>query len=334
MKDAIVWLVLPLSLGILSGCNKDGNLSSPIGSNWVKGQGIQGYGISGLGAIGQNFVAGSSCAPCSQAYVFLSSDGGLTWNLQESFHVNNHAPNNRLYIYPQETFFAHGAELYLGIQSGGNGSIYASTDGGVTWTQKDTSFTKEANCFAAINDTIFVGTNHGVFYSIDNGASWDQADTAGMSQPVDELAVIGSILFAATPGEGIYRTTNGAQGWTPINATTFDFHGLASIGNALFASAFGDSSLGGVFVSTDLGGNWERADDGLRDKGVNALCATAAELFVGTNSGVFASSDEGTTWKDISIGVSLPSVSTLSVVGQYLLVGTSDGVWRYRTPNG
>ncbi|MDG6999686.1 MAG: exo-alpha-sialidase [Nitrososphaerota archaeon] len=329
MKLLSACFVLFFSFALLSGCNKDNNPISPSGPAWTQGQGIQAYGISGFGAIGQNLVAGSSCAPCSQAYVFLSADNGLTWNLQGSFHVNNHVPNTRLYIYPQEAFIAHGGELYLGIQSTGNGSIYESADNGMTWTEKDTSFTNAANCFAIINNTIFVGTLHGVFRSTDGGTSWKPTGTVAMSEPVANLAVIGSVLFAGTNGVGIYRSTDLGESWAKVNPTSSDFRGLATIGNILFAAAFGDSTTGGVFVSTDLGESWKQSDAGLSDKGVDALCASATELFAGTSRSVFASTDQGVTWKDISVGVGLPTVGTLSVSGLYLFVGTSSGVWRY-----
>lgn len=328
MKLLSACFILFFSFALLSGCNKDNNPISPSGPAWTQGQGLEGYGISGFGAVGRDLFAGSSCAPCSQSYVFRSTDNGLTWTLQESFHVNNHLPTTHLYTYPSEAFVSDGAELFLGIAAGLSGSIHESTDGGITWVERDTGFVENVNCFTIINNTIFAGTDHGVFASTDSGEGWGPADTSEMSEPIDGFAVIGADLFGTTPGEGMYRSADGGQDWINVNATGSNFFGLATLGTVLFAGTFADPSTGaGLFSSTDNGETWMSVP--LPGHRMGALCTGYTDVFAATDSGVFASTDRGKTWKSISTGVPLGTVGTLSVEGPYLLVGTSNGVWRY-----
>jgi len=53
---------------------------------------------------------------------------------------------------------------------------------------------------------------------------------------------------------------------------------------------------GGIFRSTDLGGSWSVANNGLTNFVVYTFIMTAQGLFAGTDSGAFVSIDTGKTW--------------------------------------
>ena len=207
-----------------------------------------------------------------------------------------------------------------------SGSIFLSTNNGLTWVEKDTSFVYNTYCFAEIGETVFAGTNRGVFLSTNTGNSWKLSDSE-MTYPVKELVAVGSTLFAGTNGEGIFRSTNNGIHWTKVDTTNYDFYGLAEVGTKIFAGAFN----GGVFVSKDNGNTWSHADTGLTDYSVNTLYSDGVNLFVGTNSHIFSSSDTGSTWKKISAGTQVDSsaVITLGLYDSYLFAGTNgNGFWR------
>ena len=112
-------VVMPISalllLTLLTGFGRDRYNKEAKASAWTQGQGISGYGPTAIAVIGGNMVAGTSCAPCSQAYVYASTDTGLTWTLQRSFPVINSTPFTRFYTTPFVTFILDSNSLFAGF---------------------------------------------------------------------------------------------------------------------------------------------------------------------------------------------------------------------------
>jgi photosystem II stability/assembly factor-like uncharacterized protein len=317
-------LLFPL---LVFGGHNHSTISSESG--WVQGQGIYGFGPTGFGFSGNNIVAGTSCALCSQTYIFLSTDSGLTWNLRGTFNVLNHPPNTHLYSTPYVTFIKDSIFLFAGFGQVGGYTLYVSTDDGVTWTDPDTDFTQTVNCFAAIGSTVFAGTDSSIFLTTDWGKSWGPASGAATYLPVDGLATLGSILFASTPGEGIYRSTDGGKNWKEINTTNSDFGGLATIGSILFAGSASDTSIGGgLLMSMDSGVTWVR-DVSLPGRAIYVLSGNNTNVFASTDTAVFVSIDSGATWKDVTGGTQVGGVAALATNGEYLFAGTGNTAWRY-----
>ncbi len=323
-----VCLILFFLTILFISCNN--NPISGGNSGWIHCQGLEGFGPTGFGASGQTLLAGTSCGPCSQAYVYRSTDNGLTWVLQQSFEVVTSNPVVPLYLYPHVTFINDGTLLFSGVGNVDYGqNTYVSTDNGRTWTDRDTNFVQVINCLTTIGQTIFAGTNRGVFLSSDGGKSWVPSDSSGLSAPVNGLVAIRSVLFAATSGEGIYRSSNSGQSWIEINPTTSAFTGLATVGDILFWAGLDTSSGGGLFSSTDEGGTWTRIWSLPGDR-LYSLCTSDVDIFAVTDSGVFASFNSGKIWTDISPSVALSSVRAFAVENQNLLVGTDgNGAWLY-----
>jgi hypothetical protein len=307
-----------------------------INSTWVQCADLQNFSFTGFGASGNRLIAGvPPWGATSEDYLALSTDDGTSWTVVDTIPVNNHSPGFHFWINTTVRIFAYGGNIFAGIGGGLSGSLYLSTDSGMSWTEPDSGFLENINGFAAIGGTIFVGTDDGVFLSTDNGTSWSPANT-GMTHQVMGLAVIGTSLFAGTPLAGVFLSTNNGASWSAVDTglTNVHIYDLAAIGSTIFAGAFqfpGDST-GGVFVSTNNGANWNVADTGLTTHTINALIANGTNLYVGTNSGVYTSSDYGTRWIDISSGTPFGSIGALSlaVSDSFLLAGTSEnGVWRY-----
>ena len=70
-----------------------------------------------------------------------------------------------------------------------------------------------------------------------------------------------------------WQQTNGPYGGN-INS-------IAASGSKLFAS----NTVGGVFISTNSGTNWNTFNNGLTNKNVDVLCASGSNIFAGTSSG-------------------------------------------------
>lgn len=92
-----------------------------------------------------------------------------------------------------------------------NGAIFAatydgiwnSTNNGAHWNQVSTGSFKALESF---NQNIFAGSaNNGFYISTNNGLNWTQRNEGLVNTSVNSLTIIGSTIFAATNGDGIWK---------------------------------------------------------------------------------------------------------------------------------
>lgn len=288
-------------------------------------------------ASGNNLIAGTW-----GAYIYLSKDGGLNWALQTSLPCVVTNAKTHLIPIPKVTFLIDGTNVYAGVGGAYNGSVSFSTDNGMTWLQKDSTFIQNINCFAEIGKTIYAGTDFGIFLSKDMGKSWNFA-SSGISYQITQLAVIDTTLFAATSNDGLFRSKDEGVTWSLTDAGLPSKYilGLAVVGSNIFAqvSPATPSSTGGVFISSNYGVSWSESNNGLTNHNmVSVLYSDGSNLFAGTNEGVFLSMNKGGVWMNISVGSQTDSlgITGLGLFNNYLLVGTGGGghssgtgIWLY-----
>jgi hypothetical protein len=164
---------------------------------------------------------------------------------------------------------------------------------------------------------------------------------------VRQYAQVGSTLYAATDGDGIFSSVNAGGLWTAdsgglvpsdgqpeADATTVD--SIVSSG----ATAYAGTDVG-VFSST--GGSWSPLDQGPDpdpahptkfNESVQALLAPApGQLLAGTfGAGVYTSGNGGGAWTPPAAGNGMPSDETVwgldSFVPGIVFAATSDGIYR------
>ena len=120
-------------------------------------------------------------------------------------------------------------------------------------------------------------------------------------------------------------TSNGPEGGTII---------ALAIDPVTPATLYAGTS-GGVFKSTNGGGNWSAVNTGLTDTYVCALAidpATPATLYAGTlGGGVFKSTNGGGDWSAVNTGLTNTCVYALAidpVTPAILYAGTEGGVFK------
>ncbi|HUM02031.1 MAG TPA: PKD domain-containing protein [Thermoanaerobaculia bacterium] len=169
--------------------------------------------------------------------------------------------------------------------------------------------------------TLYAGTwGAGVFKSTNGGGSWT-AINAGLTYPhVGALAIDPSApatLYASNfhvygganagvDGAGVFKSTNGGESWTAINAglTNLNVFALAIDSSApatLYAGTWG----GGVLKSTNGGESWTAINAGLTDRHVSALAidpSAPATIYAGMGytGRVYKSTNGGGTWTSTS----------------------------------
>jgi ligand-binding sensor domain-containing protein len=236
-----------------------------------------------------------------------------------------------LYSGTPVTFFGGKGYILAGIQGGfSHGSIYISTnngvswsDNGITWEKGDTSaLGEQVNDFTSLSGNIFAGTNRGVFRSTDNGMNWASVNT-GLPIPilpagfqVMRLAAQGNALFAGTTSNGVFISNNDGDSWDAVNSglSSLAIYGLTIIGTDVFAGAFPftSDSIGGVFLYVNNEARWKAMNNGLTDHKVNIITSGGGYLFAGTNSGLFVSAKLGGSWAYDSIGTPPQAFAVIS----------------------
>jgi photosystem II stability/assembly factor-like uncharacterized protein len=142
--------------------------------------------------------------------VLKSSDGGQTWSASGAGLPPLSAVS--LAIDPSNP-----AILFAGVASSelapAGGGVYRSVDGGQTWVQSSAGLNPEALVLSvAVDPTnsqiVYAGDYlGGVFVSTDGGQTWGALNEGLTHRMIKDLALSddGSVLYAATWGDGIYR---------------------------------------------------------------------------------------------------------------------------------
>lgn len=205
-----------------------------------------------------------------------------------------------------------------GDPGGNSGSVYRSTNGGVTWTEAalpeddvDPGFDR------AINMVVVAPANPSVVYmcalsggsrSTDAGLTWTG------------VGLLNPRVIAVDPGNAQhgYAIENGSE----LSVTTDGFASTSTLPRpvpeyALRSVAVAPSApttvyLGtyfGVYRSTTSGSSWVSASAGLTSSSVTRVIvdpSTAATVYALTPDGIFKTTDSGSSWSAANVG--LPSL--------------------------
>jgi len=266
------------------------------------------------------FVNASNLYAGTNHGVFLSTDKGSSWN-----DLNNGQPTN----YSVFCIEAIGANLFTGGQVVSNdysswyGTVYRSTNQGLTWIAVLTIPYGNVSSLLAHGAYLFAGTSDGgIFRSSDNGTAWSKVKNEG----TESMAANSSAIIAAT-GEGLVRSLDEGANWitTDTSAAAKRVNYIAGIDSNLFAGTRGY----GVLVSRDSGNSWREVRNGLPafypDMRSIAIVSdeNGTKILAGLlNNGVFRSTDLGTNWSEANNGLVATYVSGIFADGPNLLAAT------------
>ncbi len=181
-------------------------------------------------------------AACGQGYdagVFRSDDGGMTWSLRSNGIAN---PDIRsLAVCPGHPDVAYVGTADAIDDTGENGKIYKTTDGGITWTDMSAGIDNaNARIIVAIavdpNDmnTVYAsvqGYFGGVYKSTDGGATWTRRAAGLHSMPempgfndnpfINYFAML-SLAIDPTDTRNVYIGAGGCWGGTYVSRDSGD----------------------------------------------------------------------------------------------------------------
>jgi len=129
-----------------------------------------------------------------------------------------------------------------------------------------------------------------------------------------KVLLISLLLLLSASQAGIVSA--GTNVWTSNGPEGGTIHALA-IDPVTPATLYAGTSGGGVFKSTNGGGNWSAANTGLTNTDVLALAidpATPATLYAGIlGGGVFKSTNGGGNWSAVNTGLTNAFVRALAI---------------------
>lgn len=258
------------------------------------------------------YVNGTAFDP-GLPFVSRSDDGGLTW--RPVLTSTGFSELLSLAVNPAEP-----DQVYAGGQANMEGFVFASADGGDTWTQSWITYARSIWALAVAPTsppTIIAGgrtiTGGSIIYrSTDLGLTWTpRLIIIGGCCPIEALLVhpITPTIAFAHRGEEVYRSTDGGDTWTSVHTTT-------AAGSEADASLALDPQNPDIVYakawdvlhrSTDGGDTWAWQADLPEDS--RAFLVDPADgdrFYVTTWRGIYRSDDAGATWVPDQAGITSP----------------------------
>jgi photosystem II stability/assembly factor-like uncharacterized protein len=205
---------------------------------------------------------------------------------------------------------ADGAGAAPRILASSQGAVYASGDGGATWTSANGELRSlgyvEALASDASGSLVLAGTETQVFRSQDRGDSWAPASAGLHSSWIEALAIhphdpstvwAAAAGFAGSPKSGLFRSADGGHSWSPGNGpASSPFIRALEIGPEDPSTLYAGGAA--VYRSEDGGERWTSST---LPGGVSVLAlaldpGSPERVWAASYSGLFRSDDGAQSW--------------------------------------
>ena len=290
-------------------------LATTIGfSHWTQSEGTEALDMQALLSFNNYDFAGGATG------TYRSVDQAFTFQL--SNNGNDASGPTRAYTFDDDY-------IYTGTSQG----IFRSNNYGDSWIPKNNGLSNGlTHALIHVGSRMFHTGPFGISTSNNQGDNWSPAGLSGYD--VRCITNIGDNLFVGTNGDGLFKSTDWGENWTPINngSTSSNFRAIESKGNILFA---GGQNGTGVFRSFDFGENWELLTNGISNTSFRGFASNDEIIIAGsTGSGVFYSLDDGDNWQVINDGLTDLNVFDLDLNSNYVIAAThNQGVFHFELSN-
>jgi len=227
----------------------NGVMHSENGTTWTAGNGLSGNVHSVAVHPYENVVyAGADDG------IYISNDRGLNWDVLSN--ALGMGITQGLVIDPTNPQVLYATKWGQGV--------YRTIDGGITWQLGGSGLFDtqlfDLDLHPQNPAILYASTPSGVFQSVDAGANWAVLDSPHRAS---ELAIDpnnADRLIVTTEGNGIARSTDGGQSWSPINEGLGDVTQFVSVAIAPDGSGtvYAGSVNSGIFISNDFGDTWSQ----------------------------------------------------------------------------
>ncbi len=276
------------------GTNDGVFLSADGGTTW---HGLLATTVSVRGIAIHPIRTGTIYAGTYGTGIYKSLNGGSTWSQINLGLVSTSVRDIALNPVRPDTLLA---------ATSTGGGVHRSFNGGLTWAPvPDTAATngaaEQVQWDPLDSQRAYVAElDRGMLKTSDGGNTWFHINRSLTSFRGRALAVVDTVRYFGTDGQGVFFTTISDTLWHPVNT------GITSlVVDALSAKpgtsvCWAGTDGGGVFATSNRGATWSQLDGGL----LNTFCFSLAvrpsthRVYAGMGFGdrFWASSDQGTTW--------------------------------------
>ncbi len=245
--------------------------------------------------------------------VFRSIDGGKTWS-----NIGENLPYK---LTAGVSISLDGNTLYVPTLGGGVYTGRFLSNGEIVWDKRSSLSVPIYNIQVAVDpqdsQTLFASAYPGgLFKSTDGGETWNENNFGMASFKIDDPNRQGYYAFAIAPsnhktlylglyGVGIYRSTDGANTWRPVNGINLTMRKkpiTSLLINPKDEHKVYVATENGIYLTTDGGKHWRDFSRGLITRQIRSLAITAdGKLLCGSlGYGIYWYNPEEKRWEQLN----------------------------------
>jgi len=228
--------------------------------------------------------------------IIHTSDGGTSWNIQDSGTTN---PLEDIFFIDELTGWA-----------AGNNRLLKTTDGGTTWTEQNFGISGNFESIHFLNANEGWVTGSKLMQTSDGGETWVEL---ARNAPIRPVSSISSGIYFLSPDVGfgfadrsVYKSSNGGANWEFIkNGTGLNFTSISFTNENEGWGVGRAGTRGAVFHTTDGGITWMQQAISNKIRTFNSV------QFINNTTGwiaedsefIFRTTDGGNTWIETNTGL-------------------------------
>jgi photosystem II stability/assembly factor-like uncharacterized protein len=151
------------------------------------------------------------------------------------------------------------ADSNIGVIVGNGGTIWRTSDGGLTWMQQESPTAKDLFAVCSINSLLMVAAGEGglILRTTTGGSSWDSIASSA-SETILGMATAGGAVFAVGTDGLIMHSTDGGLEWVIDPSGVVITLRSISFADGQHGAVVGDSMT--VLLTSDGGQTWRQVD--------------------------------------------------------------------------
>jgi hypothetical protein len=250
--------------------------------------------------------------------MYVSTDGGASWNASAAFRGLAVAPSSPNIVY-----------------AGERGSVAVSTNGGVTFGTAVATGAYGVNALAVDPSdptSAYAATDQGVYVTRDQGATWIAASIGMSEQSVSRLAahpsapstLLVSMAPVSSPLGALYRTTDGGVTFSSVFGSYAPTDIAFDVTNPMKVVVCNGSD---VRTSSDGGATWSAVTALPSGLLCQSLLINGTSWWAGTSSGLYSSTSGG-AWTLSSVTASIKGLAIDANAATTFYAASTSGVYR------